>query len=179
MINGYILMPTGAVVTVAAPDMPIAHIESPGPPQIEMSRPVPSGMAVVPVAGPQGRAGIDGASGAGGGVNRIAATNLSGHRVVVPNDNGEVIYADPTNPSHISRPKWFTTGAWTVGATASLTADGLVSEGTWSWIAGIPIYLGSNGLLTQTPPSSGFLQVVAEVVSSTTIDFNPHPPIVL
>lgn len=179
MISAYVLMPTGAVVTVATPPLPVVLITTPGPPRVEMSPPAPSQMAIIPVAGPQGRAGIDGASGAGGGVNRTAAVNLSGHRVVVPNNFGQVIYADPTNPDHTNRPKWFTTGAWTAGDTATLTADGLVSEGSWSWTPGTPIYLGAGGLLTQTPPSSGFLQVVAEVVSSTTIDFNPHPPIVL
>lgn len=153
MTSGPVRLPTGAVVRFA----------SPGPPKV----------IVVPKQGPPGPPG-------GGTISRIAAVALGGHRLVVPRDDGQVIYADASVLAHASRPIWFTTAAWAAGQPATLTAAGLVSEGSWSWAPGDPIYLGLDGLPTHTvPPTAVFVRQVAQVVSPTTIQVDVSAPIIL
>lgn len=143
------------------------------------TNPVPvtqSGSAVilVPLPGGQGPAGQP-----GGSVQRITAAVLSGHRVVAPLDDGTVGYADATNLSQLSRPMWLTTAAWNQGDLATLVSDGPVTEPSWNWTPGTPIYLGSNGQLSQTEaPDAAFTLIVAEVIDATTISFRPQVPIV-
>lgn len=112
-------------------------------------------------------------------MQRTTAAALSGHRVVTPLNDGTVNYADATNPAHAARPVWLTTGAWNSGVLATLTAAGVVSEPSWSWTPGQPIYLGTNGALTQTQaPGAAFVLIVAEVIDATTIEFRPQVPII-
>lgn len=128
----------------------------------------PHVVILVPVPGGQGAPGQP-----GGAVQRITAQALSGHRLVTPLDDGTVDYADATNAAHMSRPLFLTTGAWGTGVTADLVSAGPVSEPTWSWTPGQPIWLGVNGALTQTiPVGAAFVRRVAEVIDATTIEFS-------
>lgn len=132
---------------------------------------------VVAVGGSPGPPGAPGAP--GGEVTRLAAQILSGHRVVVPLDDGSVAYADATNIAHVNRPVWMTTGSWSAGWAAALVTAGPITEGSWAWSPGL-VYLGANGSLTQSiPADAAFIRVVAEVISSTSIMFNPRPPIAI
>jgi hypothetical protein len=134
----------------------------------------PHAVILVPVPGGPGPAGQP-----GGTVQRVTAAALSGHRVVTPLNDGSVNYADATNPAHLSRPVWLTTSAWGSGVTATLISDGPITEPTWNWTPGQPIYLGANGVLTQTEaPGAVFVLIVAEVIDATTISFRPQVPIV-
>lgn len=109
----------------------------------------------------------------GGGVQRVTAQALSGHRLVAPLNNGTIDYADCTTAAHMNRPVWLTTGAWAAGVTATVVAAGPVTEPTWNWTPGQPIWLGLNGALTQTiPPTALFVRRVAKVIDATTIEFN-------
>lgn len=148
-------------VTVDAPEIPI----SVGDPEATF----------ITVAGEQGPPGP-----AGGVVQRIAAQALSGHRAVTPNNDGTVDYADASNAAHLNRPIWLTTGAWSSGALATLVAAGPVTEPTWNWIPGLPIWLGLNGALTQAIPGSAVCaRQLARVINPTTIEFTTQQPIVL
>lgn len=136
-------------------------------------------LIVIGVGGPGGPPGPAGPAG-GAPVRRVAATALGGHRLVVPRDDGQVIYADASLLEHASRPVWLTTAAWSSGATADLTASGIVVESSWSWTPGRSIYVGLDGLLTQTvPASAAFARKVADVVSSSTIQVDVSAPIIL
>lgn len=134
----------------------------------------PHAVILVPQPGGQGPPGQP-----GGSVARITAAALSGHRVVTPLNNGTVNYADATNAAHAARPMWLTTGAWNLGDLATLTTAGPVTEPSWNWTPGQPIYLGTAGALTQTPtPGAAFMLIVAEVIDATTIEFRPQVPII-
>jgi hypothetical protein len=134
--------------------------------------PSPSIQVTVSRSGAQGPPGPPGVSG-GGMVQLVTSTALSGHRLVVPRDDGKAEYADCATAAHISRPVWLTTGAWDSGVTATLVAQGIVTEPTWSWTPGQPIWLGLNGVLTQTIPGGAlFIRRVAEVIDATTIEFS-------
>lgn len=109
----------------------------------------------------------------------MTASALSGHSLVVPNDTGLVGYGDPTNINHSNRPVWLTTDAWVSGVIATLRVGGIVTEPSWNWTPGLPIWFGLNGQLTQTiPPEAVFIRRVAEVVEPTIIEFRPNQPIV-
>lgn len=130
--------------------------------------------------GPQGEIGPPGPSGATEMQTAPAAVDLSGHRVVTPQADGTLIYADNTNTAHRSRPLWVTTGAALTGTTATAVSHGVLVEPSWSWAPGA-VYLGENGLLTQTPPVSPavFLAAVGEAVDPTTLFVHRLPSITL
>jgi hypothetical protein len=112
-------------------------------------------------------------------VSKVAGTNLSGQRVVRPQADGTVVYADPGDPVGFGAgPWWLTTGAVSSGATADLLAEGETTEPSWSWTPGARLFLGTNGALSTTPPAvpARMLQV-AVAVAGTTIYFDPQVPI--
>lgn len=126
------------------------------------------------VAGPRGPAGADGNEGPTGFTANGA---LSGHRVVVPTGS-QVEYADNTDLTDIGKPAFLTTGAAMDGQPVTLVARGLVTEPSWAWTPGL-VYAGANGVPTQTPPTSGYLRVIGEALSTTTVWVDPRPPFIL
>lgn len=117
----------------------------------------------------------------GGSLVRVAGVNLSGHRLVVPRSDGEVIYADNATVAHTSLPIWLTLGAALAGGSVTVVALGEVIEPTWAWTPEGSIYLGANGVLTQTVPSSParFIEQVAVAETPTSIYFDPKIPITI
>lgn len=141
--------------------------------------PVPqTGAVAVPVPGPPGPPGPG-----GGGccvVQAVAAHPLGGHRLVVPRDNGTVEYADATDPAHINRPLWLTTSAWAAGAVADLVTGGEVTELSWTWTPGVPLLVGTNGMLTHTLPAGAvWVRRAALPVDPVTVEYAPTQPIAL
>jgi hypothetical protein len=49
---------------------------------------------------------------------------------------------------------------------------GELEEVSWNWDITKPIFIGINGLLTQTPPNSGFSCIIAYPVTTTKIFIN-------
>lgn len=128
--------------------------------------------------GPAGSPGSPGPSGTGS-VVYDAGIPLSGHRVVFIDTDGLAYYADHDRLQDSQRVLGITIGAVTQHAPAVIMLFGEMTEPTWSWIEGFYIFLGSNGVLTQTPPVTGFQMEVAFAITSTKIMINPKPPIVL
>jgi hypothetical protein len=136
------------------------------------------------IQGPQGLQGIQGEPGPAGesGVVIVAPAglNLSGHRAVVLNNLGEAIYADNNTVLHATKFAGITQGAVNTGSSATLQQFGEITEPTWTWTVDQPIYLGTNGLLTQTvptAPSAKFSLIIGVAQSATKIFLNPMPPI--
>lgn len=65
----------------------------------------------------------------------------------------------------------------TAGTTVNARFAGRMIDAGWTWTPGLPIYCGANGVLTQTPPATGWLRRVAEAVSPTEIIVSIHQPI--
>lgn len=133
---------------------------------------------IVAVSGAQGPQGIPGASSVENTV--IAGVTLGGHRGVVLNAAGEAIYADSSTNTHSNKFFGVTTGAANVGTVVTVKIFGELTEPTWSWTPDQPIYLGNNGVLTQTvpiSPSSTFSLIIGVAVTATKIYINPMPPI--
>lgn len=112
-------------------------------------------------------------------VTKTAGMNLSGHRVVRPQADGTIVYADPSDSATWrSGPWWLTQGAMSSGASAELLAEGEITEASWTWTPGARLFLGASGLLSTVPPAAPARMVqVAVAGSGTTIWFAPQLPI--
>ncbi len=55
------------------------------------------------------------------------------------------------------------------GAELVLQTGGELQNSGWNWVEGSPVFVGANGMLTQTAPSSGYIQTVATVLNATTL----------
>jgi hypothetical protein len=127
------------------------------------------------LAGIPGPPGMDGQPGDITRISRPAAEPISGQRVVATDSNGDFIYADSSTPAHAQSTIGVTIGAAAQGDTATAIALGPLTENSWTWTPGSLIFLGTNGTLTQTAPSTGFVMVVAKAVTATTIFVNVQP----
>jgi hypothetical protein len=114
---------------------------------------------------------------AGPMVEAVAGQNLSGHRAVAIINN-LAVYGSHTTPEHLGCIRGITVGATTSGETALVQVFGPMTEPSFSFIPG-PIFVAVNGTLTQTPPTTGWLQQIAVADSATSIFIDIHAPIAL
>lgn len=131
-------------------------------------------------AGPRGAVGPQGEPG-GTTTRRIAARDMSGHRMVLPASVGSVDYASSANPHHALRVLGMTQGAAVAGDPVDIQVTDEITEPGWSWVPG-PVFLGADGLLTQVQPqapSAAFSLVVGHALSPTTIFIQLGIPISL
>ena len=61
------------------------------------------------------------------------------------------------------------------GNVGTFMKSGQIQSLSWNWTLGKPIFLGTGGGMTQTPPTADYtiVQVIAQPVTSTTIEFLP------
>ena len=127
--------------------------------------------------------GVQGPAGAGHGavelLTKVAGENLGGHRAVIVDNDNKVYYGDRTNFAHMYKVVGITRGAANIGTNVEIQTYGLMTELSWNWIAGQPIFLGTNGLLTQIPPTTGFSLIIAKALTSTDIFISVKIPIIL
>lgn len=135
---------------------------------------------VVPAPGPQGPPG-------GGGSETVISTGtagsaLSGHRAVTLRPDSTIAYVSNDDLGDRDVPIWITTGAANTGASVQMVTFGPMTEPTWSWTPGRPIYLGTSGALTQaTPaaPAAAFLAQLGTATTPTSLFVNRFPSIQL
>lgn len=125
--------------------------------------------------GPPGPAGPVGSS----NITAAAGEPLGGHRAVVLDADGLAWYADNTDAQHLGRVVGITLSAAVLGADATLQSAGYITEPSWNWTPYQPVYLSANGLLTQTPPTTGFMQVLGVALSATSLFIQLRDPIVI
>lgn len=102
--------------------------------------------------------GLPGPAGIGTVIYATGDQAIGGHRVVKATATG-VDYADSSNSSDQGKVVGITASAFAAGDLVKVYTAGEIIESTWTWTPG-PVYLGTNGLLTQTVPTSGFVQQV-------------------
>ena len=125
------------------------------------------------VAGPAGAAG-------GAGADYIAASPLSGHQVIAIDSAGQAIYASSDNAAHALRIAGVSVAAAAAAAPVTVMSAGLIEHGGWSWTPGQPVFVGLNGVLTQTlPPTSVYSRVIGQAVGATRLLVDLQPPITL
>lgn len=129
-------------------------------------------------AGPTGGPGPQGPAGDGSTFNKTADINLSGHRAVRAVSADRVSYVSSDDVAQMGMAIAITTGSALADATVNLRAYGEIAEPSWAWVAG-PVFLGVNGVLTQTVPSTGYVQRIGIALSSTKMQVAIAPPIKL
>lgn len=109
-------------------------------------------VATVVSCGAQGPRGPQGDG--GDGFIFVASSPVGGHRILALNDLGEVVYADNQSPIDSARIIGMSLNAASVGGEVSVKRSGSVSEPSWNFDTSLPVYLGSNGTLTQIAPEA-------------------------
>ena len=99
-----------------------------------------------------------------------AAAPVSGHRALMFDGTGNVLHADPSAPYALAG---ISSGAAAAGADVSAVASGAMSEVSWTWTPGLPVFVGAAGVLTQAIPTSGILQQLATAIAPTRIFVSP------
>lgn len=97
-----------------------------------------------------------------------AGMSISALRCITTNGSGEAVYATPDTLAN-AVVIGISTTAGNTGENITIKSSGQLTDANWSWTKGA-IYLGVNGVLTQTAPSGGAIVVhVAKAITATTI----------
>lgn len=72
-----------------------------------------------------------------------------------------------------------TKNSYSVGELATVYVDGIIEDSTWSWPPGSPLFVGADGALTSTPPTSGYILLFAFAISKTKISIHKEPSVKL
>lgn len=105
-----------------------------------------------------------------------ATQNVSALRII-SNVDDEYVYANPLDA--IASASVAGMSLQSINADEFLTPanNQPVTSQSWTWVRGSPVFLGANGTLTQTPPTIGYLVVVARVLSPQTLFVHIEDPI--
>ena len=96
-----------------------------------------------------------------------AGEDIGGHRAVIIS-GGQAFHADHTDTTQIGQYAGITSGAATTGNPVTVHHDGELEEASWTWTPG-PIYVSTNGTLTQTKPTTGWIMNAAVALTATRI----------
>lgn len=105
-------------------------------------------------------------------LSRTAGEALSGHRAVKIAGDGKAYYVSPGD-ADVDAIAGITVGAASAEADASIMANGEMTEGSWSWTPG-PVWLATNGVPTQTAPTSGAVVRLGTALGATTMFVEPR-----
>lgn len=108
-----------------------------------------------------------------------AGATLSGHRMVYKDANGKAQYASNTSQSQTLSILGMTTGAAVLDDPVQVIRAGEITEPSWTWTLGQPVFLSTDGLLTQTVPTTGFLRIIGFPTAATSLLISLHEPIAL
>jgi hypothetical protein len=62
------------------------------------------------------------------------------------------------------------------GDPINVVRSGLLSESGWTWTPNAPIFIGANGMLTQTQPTAGNpVRRIGWAISATELNLDPYP----
>jgi len=105
-----------------------------------------------------------------------AAIALSGHRAIQVQTDGTAIYAEPESA-------WAYVGISThsaeAGAQVTVALRDTITELTWSWVPGKPVYYGPSGILTQTVPDAVALTCIGLAITPTSLLIQRDTPVFL
>ena len=132
--------------------------------------------------GQQGPAGPAGPSGGTGYTYPASTGSISGHRVVTFDAQHRVKYASNDTVAHANQIVGVTKNAAMENDQVEVVRSGEITEPSWNFTPNLPVYLGHNGYLTQTPPSPAdavFSVVIGFPITSTTLFVSIGNPIIL
>lgn len=97
-----------------------------------------------------------------------AAESISALRAITTDGSGKAVYAtNATAPGSVVIGISTTSGS--TGANINIQTAGTLTDASWNWSKGL-VWLGTNGTLTQTVPTSGaYIVPIAKAITATTI----------
>ena len=104
-----------------------------------------------------------------------AAENLGGHRIVTV----EGFYASKDTATDRNKVLGLTTGAVSIGSEATVQVSGFIEESSWNWNVDLPVFLSTDGQLTQSAITSGFSLIVGKPRTATNMFISISEPIIL
>ncbi len=112
-------------------------------------------------------------------ISVIAGAALGGHRIVYLDSAHEAQYASNQTTDHALTSLGMTLGAVAENDTVEVQRSGEVVEPTWSWTLNVPVYLGDNGQLTQTPPTTPalFQRIIGFPTAATKLYLSFREPV--
>lgn len=105
--------------------------------------------------------------------SHTAAASIPGERVVTLNSSGLLVLASPG----LSIPLGMSTNAGNIGQSVSVRTSGKLYSAALSLTPGLLVFLAASGTLTQTPPTSGYSQVIGFATDVNTLILNIQSPI--
>lgn len=104
--------------------------------------------------------------------------NVGGNRVVRVAIGG-VAYADSANILHANLVVGVTMDAASAGTQVRVQTTGEMTEPSWNWTPGEPVFNSINGTLTQASPSDGYSLIVGQASGPQTMIISVKQPIIL
>jgi hypothetical protein len=115
----------------------------------------------------------------GGALQLVTAEAIGGHSLIATNSAGLAVKANPSDLSAAHRVLGITASAAGAGSTITVINQEFIDEPSWAWSPGLPLFLGGNGLLTHSPPTSGFLLRAGTAITATRAYIDIQQPIIL
>ncbi|MCP9494281.1 MAG: hypothetical protein MSG64_07485 [Pyrinomonadaceae bacterium MAG19_C2-C3] len=109
----------------------------------------------------------------------LAGKPLGGQRAVILDTDGRLVYADHRTLTHRFRVLGITLHAALTDEPVLVRAAGVISEPSWTWTADLPIFVATDGQLTQVPPLFGFHRSVGVALTEAEILVRIELPILL
>lgn len=107
----------------------------------------------------------------GDDVSLTAAANLSALRAVTTDANGDAVYASNDTVQN-AMVVGITANAANSGQVVTVKTSGILTDASWNWTKGL-VFLGTNGQLTQTPPTAGAILVyVGRALTATQLQID-------
>lgn len=104
-------------------------------------------------------------------VSLTAGENLSALRAVTSNASGQAVYAS-NNTLANAQVIGITSNAASSGGGVTIKTSGIMTDSNWAWTKGT-VFLGTNGTLTQSAPTSGAIVVhVGRALTATTLQID-------
>lgn len=83
-------------------------------------------------------------------------------------------FTQPTEDS-LSNYAGVTRMATVINDPINVVQTGLMEEPTWTWTPNAPIFISTDGVLTQTLPPTGPVRRIAWAMTATKINLDPYP----
>ena len=112
-------------------------------------------------------------------LTKVAGENLSGHRAVCVKSDGKVYYADSSDIA-TKGVLGVTQNAVSANENVTVMTYGQLSNvGGWSFTAGNPVFVTSNGQISSTVSGTAYVCAVGIAIATDTINIEVQPIILL
>lgn len=125
-------------------------------------------LAAVGLRGATGATGTEGST-----LTALAGATIHAGRAVRIS-GGSIYHPDQTDNAHAGQVIGVATQSGSSPSNLVVRTSGSYLEPTWALSPG-PVYVGTDGVLTQTPPATGWLLVIGRAINATTLFVDVEP----